>query len=88
VKLFPAILILIVVNLVSGLSFVYGEHQRRKLFSELQALTTHENDLELEWRLLQLEQSTLTAQSVIDYKARTRLGMFIPHPDEVIYIQP
>lgn len=87
-NMLSVLLILIMINLVSGLGFVYSEHQHRRLFSELQTLKNREDELELEWRLLQLEQSTLTAQSVIDETARTRLDMFIPHPYEVIYLEP
>ena len=85
-KMLMLILLLIAVNFVSGLTLVYSEHQRRQLFAQLQTLQNQQNDLQLEWQLLQLEQSTLTAQSVIDHKARTQLGMFMPHPDEVVYI--
>ena len=86
-KILVFVILLIAINLVSGLTIVYSEHQRRQLFAQLQSLKTQQNDLELEWQLLQLEQSTLTAQSVIDEKARTQLGMFMPHPNEVVYIK-
>lgn len=85
-KILILVLLLIVVNLVSGLAMVYSEHQRRQLFAQLQTLKTQQSDLELEWQLLQLEQSALTAQSEIDRKARAQLEMFMPHPDEVVYI--
>ena len=87
-RLLSLFFILIIINLLCGLGYVYSEHQHRQLFAELQSLNNRTDELEIEWRLLQLEQSTLTAQSVIDYKARTRLGMFVPHPYDVVYLQP
>lgn len=85
-KMLSLILVLIAVNLVSGVMSVYSEHQRRQLFTQWQTLKKQQNELQLEWQLLQLEQSTLAAQSVIDDKARSELNMFMPHPDEIIYI--
>jgi cell division protein FtsL len=86
-KMLVVLILLIGTNLISGLSLVYSEHQGRRLFTQLQELRQQQEDLELGWRLLQLEQSTLAAQSVIDHKARTRLGMFVPPANEVVYIK-
>jgi cell division protein FtsL len=77
---------LLVVLMGSGLGVVYTKHQTRQLFIDLQALQDKRDELEIEWRLLQLEHSTLATAAEVDQVARTRLDMVIPAPDAVIYI--
>lgn len=72
----------------SGVGVVYTEHANRQLFIELQKLQAERDNLEIEWELLQLEQSTLVTDAVIEQTARTRLNMLIPDPGEVLYITP
>ncbi|HXH03906.1 MAG TPA: cell division protein FtsL [Candidatus Competibacteraceae bacterium] len=72
--------------LATGLGLVHSKHQSRKLFQELQTLQVRRDDLEIEWTQLQLEQSTLATESVVDQAARTRLNMVIPDPATVVYI--
>ncbi|MBE2293804.1 MAG: cell division protein FtsL [Phycisphaerales bacterium] len=79
---------LAVAVLGSGIGVVYTEHTNRQLFMELQKLQTKRDDLEVEWELLQLEQSTLVTDAVIEQTARKRLDMLIPDPGEVLYIIP
>ncbi len=81
------LVLLIAAVLCSGLGVVYGKHQSRQLFNELQSLQSHRDDLEIEWGLLQLEQSTLATEAVVDHAARTRLDMRVPAPEAVIYIK-
>ena len=82
-----AAIVLIVAVLGSALGAVYSKHQSRKLFIELQALEVHKDNLEIEWGLLQLEQSTLATEAVVDQVARSRLGMIVPDPGSVVYIR-
>lgn len=82
-----AAIVLIVAVLGSALGVVYSKHQSRKLFNELQALEAHRDNLEIEWELLQLEQSTLATEAVVDQVARSRLGMIVPDPGSVVYIR-
>jgi cell division protein FtsL len=70
----------------SALGVIYTKHQSRGLFVELQALQRQRDNLEIEWGLLQLEQSTLATEIVVDQAARKRLEMAIPDPDSVVYI--
>jgi cell division protein FtsL len=73
--------------LAGGLATVHHEYRGRVLMGELQALQRNANELELEWQQLLLEQSTLSAKALIDQVARTRLGMTVPEPTEVIYVE-
>ena len=70
----------------SALGVIYTKHRSRGLFVELQALQRQRDNLEIEWGLLQLEQSTLATEIVVDQAARKRLEMAIPDPDSVVYI--
>ncbi|MDG4554038.1 MAG: cell division protein FtsL [Candidatus Competibacter sp.] len=79
---------LAVAILGSGVGVVYTEHANRQLFIELQKLQAERDNLEIEWELLQLEQSTLVTDAVIEQTARTRLNMLIPDPGAVLYITP
>lgn len=79
---------LTVAVLGSGIGVVYTQHTNRQLFMELQKLQEKRDDLEVEWELLQLEQSTLVTDAVIEQTARKRLNMLIPDPGEVLYIIP
>lgn len=81
-----AIGLLVLGLLITGLGQVYTKHQSRKLFQELQTLQVWRDDLEVEWAQLQLEQSTLATEAVVDHAARTRLGMVVPDPTNVVYV--
>jgi cell division protein FtsL len=80
--------ILLVAVAASALALVYCKHQSRKLSGELEALRARRAALELEWHQLRLERSHLAALAEVDRKARHQLGMFVPRPDEVIYLKP
>ncbi|MCP5159026.1 MAG: cell division protein FtsL [Gammaproteobacteria bacterium] len=72
----------------SGVGVVYTQHINRQLFIQLQKLQAERDHLEIEWELLQLEQSTLVTDVAVEDAARTRLHMRIPDPGEVLYITP
>ena len=74
--------------LASGTGLVYTQHANRQLFIQMQKLQTERDNLEIEWELLQLEQSTLVTNIAIEEEARTRLNMLTPDPGEVLYITP
>lgn len=82
------ILIVAVAVVATSVAVVYAEHQGRKLFVELQSLGYEKDRMDVEWGQLQLEQSTLTTQGRVEDDARTRLGMLIPAPDQMVIIKP
>ncbi len=71
----------------TGLGVIYTKHLSRGLFFELETLQNQRDDLEIEWALLQLEQSTLATEAVVDHAARTRLRMAVPGQDSLVYIR-
>lgn len=74
--------------LASGTGLVYTQHTNRQLFIQMQKLQAERDNLEIEWELLQLEQSTLVTNMALEEVARTRLNMLTPDPGEVFYITP
>ena len=80
-------LLLISAVLGSGVGLVYTQHQSRQLFMELQVLQAHRDELDIEWELLQLEESTLNTESVVDQAAHSRLNMLLPDPNSVVYVR-
>jgi cell division protein FtsL len=72
----------------SGVGVVYTQHANRQFFIQLQKLQAERDNLEVEWELLQLEQSTLVTDAVVEEMARKRLNMLTPDPGEVLYITP
>lgn len=73
--------------ILSGLGQVYSKHRSRELFQELETLRAHRDNLQMEWTQLQLEQSALASEAVVDYAARTRLDMVVPAPIDVVYVR-
>jgi cell division protein FtsL len=72
----------------SGVGVIYTQHANRQLFVQLQKLQAERDNLEVEWELLQLEQSTLVTNVAVEETARMRLNMVTPDPGEVLYITP
>ncbi len=74
--------------LVSALGVVYGKHQARSRFSELQRLTRERDELDIEWGQLQLEQSTWATNGRVENVARDELHMVIPQANDLRIVQP
>ena len=85
---FSQVVLLAGAVLASGVGVVYTQHTNRQQFIQLQKLQAERDQLEIEWELLQLEQSTLVTDIAVEETARTRLQMRIPGPGEVLYIAP
>lgn len=82
------IALLIGAVLGSGVGVVYTHHANRQFFVRLQRLQTDRDKLEVEWESLQLEQSALVTDAVVEEMAQRRLNMSTPDPGEVFYITP
>lgn len=80
--------ILALVVLASALAVVYAKYQSRTLFAELQDLKRAQDQMDVEWGQLQLEQSTWAAHGRVESIARKRLGMVLPEPQQVVVIKP
>lgn len=79
--------ILVLAVVVSGTGVVYAKYLSRKHFVSLQELQSESERIAVEWGRLQLEESTLATHSQVEKVARGRLGMHLPHIDEVVVIR-
>jgi cell division protein FtsL len=74
--------------LASALGVVYGKHQARSRFNELQRLTRERDELDIEWGQLQLEQSTWATNGRVESVASDELHMVIPQASDLRIVQP
>lgn len=85
----PVLLALVfaVVCVVSAMALVYTKHEARKLFIELEQLTSVRDELNIEWGRLQIEQSTWATHARIERVAAEELALSRPLPGEVFVIE-
>ncbi|MFO1406469.1 MAG: cell division protein FtsL [Steroidobacteraceae bacterium] len=74
--------------LASALGVVYGKHEARSRFSELQRLTKERDDLDIEWGQLQLEESTWATNGRVEAAARGDMHMTIPQATDLRIVKP
>ncbi|MGI9309691.1 MAG: cell division protein FtsL [Gammaproteobacteria bacterium] len=79
---------LAVLTIATAIFCVYSKHQSRKLFVELQVLTTERDVLEVDWGKLQIEQSTWSTHARVERLARQQMKMRSPKPAEIYLVQP
>ena len=72
------VLLLAGVAFGSAVEIVLQRHETRKLFSEIYSFERQQNELELEWGQLLLEQGTWGTHSRIEEIATDRLHMQVP----------
>ncbi len=77
------ILVLVVAVMASAIASVYAKHESRKLFTELQSLSTERDEMEVEWGKLQIEQSTWSTYGRVEQLAREQMDMRVPPPEDV-----
>jgi cell division protein FtsL len=80
-------LIFAVVVVVSAMALVYTRHESRKLFIELEQLTTNRDELNIEWGQLQIEQSTWATHARIERVATEELALSRPGATEIFVIE-
>lgn len=68
---------------VCALGVVTAQHETRKLNMALENEKKVARKLEVEWKKLQLEQSTLIARRQIENSARKQLNMELPSADHI-----
>ena len=69
---------------LTALSVVHTTFTSRHLLNSLQDLEKQRNRLQVEWRQLLLEQSSLVAQGKVEAMAIAELGMEVPDMDKVV----
>lgn len=72
----------------SAVAAVEARHQARQLFIELQGLNLARDELNVEWRQLQIERSTWAAHARVEQLARDKLSMSVPAPARIEVVTP
>jgi len=75
------------VCVMSAIAIVYTKHESRKLFVELEQLTTERDELNIEWGQLQIEQSTWATHARIEHVASDELSLVRPKSTEIYVIE-
>jgi cell division protein FtsL len=75
------------VCVISALAIVYTKHESRRLFVELESLTTERDELNIEWGQLQIEQSTWATHGRIEQVATDELSLLRPKATEIYVIE-
>jgi cell division protein FtsL len=77
----------VVVCVLSALAIIYTKHESRKLFIELENLTTERDALNIEWGQLQIEQSTWATHARIERIAIEEMSLVRPQSEEIFVIE-
>lgn len=67
--------VLLVLVVISSFGVIYSAHKSRELFRELERVRRAENEIQIEWRQLLLERSTLSAHARVEAMAGSELQM-------------
>ncbi len=81
------ITVFVAVCFLSAMAIVYTKHDSRKLFVELEDLTTERDALNIEWGQLQIEQSTWATHARIERIAVEQMSLIRPQSDEIYVLE-
>jgi len=84
---FLLVFVFAVVCVISAMALIHTKHESRKLFVELEQLTTQRDELNIEWGQLQIEQSTWATHARIEQVATDDLSLLRPQPTEIYVIE-
>lgn len=84
---FAALMLLSLAVLGSALGVVVARHQSRKVFVELEDLQKTRDNMNEEWGRLQLEEGAWGTNVRVEQLARSKLGMIMPAPDQIIVVR-
>ena len=75
-----------IVLMFSAISLVSARYQARQLYNQLDKYTTQTEDLEIDWRKLQLDRAQASRNAHVDKVAREELRMNVIVPERTIYV--
>ncbi|MFQ6006326.1 MAG: cell division protein FtsL [Woeseia sp.] len=81
------IVVLVAVCVLSALALIYTRHESRRLFLNLENLTTERDELNIEWGQLQIEQSTWATHARIERVAVEELSLIRPQSRAIYVIE-
>ena len=78
--------VLLILVVISAFSVIYFTHLNRQTTSQVEQLLAQRDALDIEYRNLLLEQSSLAQSNDIESKAKKRLNMQRPTPDDEVIV--
>ena len=76
------------VLMFSSLSLVTARYQARQLYNQLDRYKEKSQELEIDWRRLQLDRAAQSSNAKVDRLAREELKMTGIVPDRTVYVSP
>ena len=80
--------LLLAAVLGSAIALVYARHEHRALFAQLERFNAERDDLDIEWGLLQTEQSTWADAAQVEQRAVSEMDMVFPTPQDIVVVTP
>lgn len=81
------VFVMAILLMLAAMSLVTTRYQSRQLFIENEQLVSQFNELDVDWRNLQLERAELSRNARIDQIARETLKMQPIAPARTIYVR-
>ena len=88
IRTYSAMLLLLVIVVLSGLSVAYVAYENRRLNNQIQQALDNRNNAQVEWGKLLLEHSTLASPGRIERIAKEKLGMAVPKMSQIEMVLP
>ena len=79
-------LMVAMVLMFSGMSLVAARYEARLLYDQLDRYKTKSQEIEIDWRRLQLERGEQSSHTKVDRLAREELKMTGIVPDRTVYV--
>ncbi|PTB90149.1 cell division protein FtsL [Pseudidiomarina aestuarii] len=80
------LVLLFLLVIVSALAVIYVSHAHRQLTIERDDLLSARDQLDIEWRHLQIEETALTEHSRVERIAEQRLDMVRPEGEQEVLV--
>ena len=84
-RIFTVVLLMAV--MASAIGVIYAKHHNRVLYAQLNHLQQQQDELNVNWGRLQLEQSTWATHGRIEGMARDKLGMRNVNYGDVVIVK-
>ncbi|GAB5379119.1 MAG: cell division protein FtsL [Aliiglaciecola sp.] len=83
----PIRVLLFLMVLISAFAVILSAHHNRQMSITLEALMQEQDQLDIEWRHLILEQGALTDHNRIEVAMKKQLNMHRPSPEEEVVVR-
>ncbi len=83
----PIRVLLFLMVMISAVAVIISVHHNRQMSIALEELMQEQDQLDIEWRHLILEQGSLTDHNRIELAVKQQLDMHRPSPEEEIVVR-